>query len=374
MADFQLESWEREPLWLKLITPFLKKKRCPTLVGNPKKGKWYRIYPEGYVDANGERTHANFQLGLERKMLVFFCGGGVSWNEYTAARQISLYSKDAMAGFYMVHTELFSDLILNKGIFENSSRNPFRNWSKLILNYNTGDFHAGNGDFPYTALDGSKRILHHHGFRNYRAIISQVKKWIPNPEQLLISGCSAGAFGVALLSNDIIHQFPNCENVTCLVDSGFIRMKNWFEVAKNVWDAPAEIIDCVHSDNIMLDGLSALYLEHGNRVKYLFSCSIRDGALARMKKYIEHGIFAFTQEAGDEIEKEIRQLCEELREKIPEIGLYIFDKLDKKQKSSKLTIHCIIGEKDVYEHITDGKTAIEWIENAVNGKVERLCV
>ena len=114
----------------------------------PETGKWYRIYPEGCVDANGEKAYANFQLGTENKLLVYFSGGGVSWNEYTAARQTSLYSQNAKEGFYMVHVDLFTDLNGNKGIFENSERNPFRNWHKLMLHYNTGDFHAGDGDYP----------------------------------------------------------------------------------------------------------------------------------------------------------------------------------------------------------------------------------
>ena len=103
MADFKLESWEREPFWLKLLTPFLKRKRFPVLPSVPKPEQWYRIYPEGCVDANGERTYANFQLGTENKLLVYFSGGGLSWNEYTAARQESLYSKNPSEGFYMVH-------------------------------------------------------------------------------------------------------------------------------------------------------------------------------------------------------------------------------------------------------------------------------
>lgn len=227
MADFKLEEWEREPLWLKILTPFLKKKRFPRIPEDPQEGKWYRIYPEGFVDANGESTYGSFQIGTENKLLVFFAGGGLSWNEYTAARQVSLYSKNATEGFYMVHVDLFSDLNLNKGIFEDSDRNPFRNWSKLVLNYNTGDFHVGDGDFPYTALDGSRRVLHHHGFRNYRAVLQSVKKWIQAPEQLFICGCSGGAFGVSLVSNDLIHQFPECSDVTCLVDSGFFHMEDW---------------------------------------------------------------------------------------------------------------------------------------------------
>ena len=370
MADFKLEEWEREPLWLKILTPFLKKKRFPRILEDPQEGKWYRIYPEGFVDANGESTYGSFQIGTENKLLVFFAGGGLSWNEYTAARQVSLYSKNATEGFYMVHVDLFSDLNLNKGIFEDSDRNPFRNWSKLVLNYNTGDFHVGDGDFPYTALDGSRRELHHHGFRNYRAVLQSVKKWIQAPEQLFICGCSGGAFGVSLVSNDLIHQFPECSDVTCLVDSGFFHMEDWASVARDVWHAPKEIADCIHSDNIMLDGLEALYKEHGSNIKYLFCCSVRDGFLARMENYLENNEFAFTKESGEKFQKELLELYGELKEKVPGIGMFFFDKVDKQQKDKGLTIHCIIGDKDVYEYVTEEKTVMQWMEDALEDQVK----
>lgn len=370
MADFKLEEWEREPLWLKLLTPFLKKKRFPRIPENPVKGKWYRIYPEGFVEANGEATYGSFQIGTENKLLVFFAGGGLSWNEYTAARQTSLYSKNLSEGFYMVHVDLFTDLNLNKGIFEDSDRNPFRSWSKLVLNYNTGDFHAGDGDFSYTALDGSRRVLHHHGFRNYRAVLQSAKKWIPEPEQLFICGCSGGAFGVSLVSNDLIRQFPGCSDVTCLVDSGFFRMKNWASVARDVWHAPKEIADCIHSDNIMLDGMENLYKEHGSNIKYLFCCSVRDGALSRMENYLENGDFSFAKESGERFQKELQELCREFREKVPDIGLFFFDKADKSQKDKNLTIHCIIGDREVYEYVTESKTVMQWIEDALKNQVK----
>ena len=372
MADFSLESWEHEPLWLKLITPWLKKKRHPVVPEKPATGKWYRIYPEGCVDANGEKAYANFQLGTENKLLVYFSGGGVSWNEYTAARQTSLYSPNAKEGFYMVHVDLFTDLNGSKGIFENSERNPFRNWHKLMLHYNTGDFHAGDGDYPYTALDGYGRVLHHHGFRNYRAVMEMVKAYVPSPENLLIAGCSGGAFGVALVSDDLIAHYPECKNVTCVVDSGFFRIPNWHDIAQNVWHSPKEIVERLHSDNIMLDGLEALHRKHGDRVKILFCASVRDGSLARMMNYINHNDFSFTKEAGDECETELKQLCDEMRIAIPTVGLYFFDVPDKSQKDNNLTIHCIIGDKVAYEHSTEGKSAMEWIENAVNGRVEQI--
>lgn len=372
MADFKLESWEREPLWLKLITPFLKKKRFPELPEKPESGKWYRIYPEGCVAANGERTHADFYLGAENHLLVFFQGGGVSYDEYTAARPSSLYSKDMEEGFYMIHVDLFTDLTVNKGILEDSERNPFRGWSKLVINYNTGDFHVGRGDFPYTAKDGSKRILHHHGYRNYRKVMEKVQELISAPDSLLISGCSGGGFGAALLADDLMSIYPNCNNVVTLVDSGFFRLEGWDDIAKNVWHAPEEISSRIHSDNITLDALTALHEKHGSRIKILFSCSVRDGALARMQNHIDYGNFSFSKEAGMVAQKNLQQMCDALRKGIPGVGLFIFDAPDKQHIKEALTIHCIIGDKAVYEYSVEGTTAMEWLKQAISGDILQI--
>lgn len=372
MVDFRLESWEREPIWLKLLTPFLRKMRFPEITDNPLTNKWYRIYAKGCVDANGEKTYASFQLGTENKLLVFFAGGGVSWNEYTAARQVSLYNKNPREGFYMVHIDLISDLGRNKGIFEDSEHNPFRNWSKLVINYNTGDFHAGDGDYSYTALDGSKRIVHHHGFRNYMSIIKEVKKFIEQPETLLISGCSGGAFGVSLVSDNLINQYSKCQNIICLVDSGYFKLQDWRDISENVWHSPIEISRNLHSENIMLDGMNALYQKYGNKVKFLFCCSIRDGSLVRLMNYIHHGQLDYSLEGGEKLHRELATLSEELRMKIPTIGLYFFDKPDRKLKDMKLTVHCIISEKAVYEYRVSGKSAMDWLKNAVEGNVEQI--
>ena len=44
------------------------------------------------------------------KLLIFFLGGGVSYNAYTAARPVSVYSKNINEGFYMIRVDLFTDL------------------------------------------------------------------------------------------------------------------------------------------------------------------------------------------------------------------------------------------------------------------------
>lgn len=366
----KLEAWEREPLWLKLLNPYLKKKRFPRLEGTPNVGQWVRLYAEGCMTANGEEVYADFQLGSENKLLLFFLGGGVSWNAYTAARPVSVYEKNLREGFYIIHTDLFTDINLNKGIFEDCEQNPFRGWSKLVLPYNTGDFHCGAGDFSYIAKDGSERLCHHHGYLNYRRAIETVKGFVPTPEALVVSGCSGGGFGAALLTDDVMTVYPDCGNVTCLVDSAFIPMEEWREVAEKVWKTPNEIASRIHSDNIMLDVLEALHRDRGGRVKILLCASERDAALARMTNYIRHGSFDFSKESGVEFNHWLRGMMSQVQRTIPQVGIYIFHLWDKQNKKMGLTKHCLLGDRELYTYQVDGVSAAEWITRALDGKPE----
>lgn len=366
----RLEQWEKEPLWLKVLTPYLKKKRLPELEGKPETGKWVRIPLEGCLAANDEKTYADFRQGSENKLLIFFMGGGVSWNEYTAARPASLYSKDRNLGFYTIHMDLFTDLRLHSGIFAERKENPFLAWSKLILIYDTGDFHAGTGDFPYTAQDGSQRICHHHGYTNYRKAMEMVMKFVPDPECIAVAGCSGGAFGAALLTDDVMELYPECENIISVIDSGFFPLEGWHDIAENVWKSPAKITERIHSSNITMDVLQALNREHQDKVKILVTCSIRDEGLSRMTNYIENGEFTFTKESGGRFQEWFTGTVKEMKETIPQAQFYITDCPEKKQKKTGLTKHCLLQDPVFYDYRIEGISCAEWIKEAILGKHE----
>jgi len=366
----KLDQWEKERLWLKALTPYLKKKRAPKLEGEPETGKWIRIPLDGCLAANEEKTYADFKLGNENKLLIFFMGGGVSWNEYTAAHPASLYAKDKSLGFYTIHMDLFSDLRLDSGIFAESKENPFRNWSKLILIYDTGDFHAGTGDFPYTAQDGSQRVCHHHGYTNYRKAMETVMKFIPHPECVAVTGCSGGAFGAALLTDDVMELYPDCENIISVIDSGFFPLRGWHDIAKNVWHSPAKITERIHSSNITLDALQALSKEYGDRVKILITCSVRDEGLSRMINYIENGTFTFTRQSGVRFQKWFTETVKQMKDTIPQAQFYITDCAEKKQKKTGLTKHCLLQDPVFYDYRIEGISCAEWIKEAMADKCQ----
>ena len=89
-----------------------------------------------------------------------------------------------------------------------------------------------------------------------------------------------------------------------------------------------------------------------------------------MENHLENNEFDFSEESGQKFQKELSELCRELQEKVPGIGMFFFDKVDKQQKDKRLTVHCIIGEKDVYEYVTEEKTVMQWIGDAMNDQVK----
>lgn len=359
----------------RIMAGILKLTQFPAMPQNPKTGKWYGIPLEGCVSADGVPVRAAFRKGLENNLIVLFFGGGVSWNEFMAARPNSLYGNPDKINFYAVGDGcLVADLATRIGIHTLSSKknNPFRNWNMLAIPYTTGDFHCGTGDFPYTALDGSKQVLHHHGYTNYRAALCEAMKHIGhNPEQILVTGFSAGGFGTALLTDDVMRTFPNCSDVTSYVDSGFMIYPGWPEVARNVWKAPKEIAERIHSDNITLDCLQALKQDHGDRVKIAFSCSTRDAALSEYIHYVEKNQLYADQESGIAFQKMLTTMCSDLRETVPGVALFIFDTPEAGEEKQKahLTKHCVMGSDKIS---SDGITAAQWLWDAVCGNPKQV--
>lgn len=352
----------------KILTGILNLLKFPTLKSKPKIGKWYGIPLEGCVSADGVPARAAFRKGSENKMIVLFFGGGVSWNEYMAARPNSIFGNPDKVNFYAVGDgALVADLATRIGIptLSKNKSNPFHTWNMLAIPYTTGDFHCGAGDFPYTSLDGSKSVLHHHGYKNYRAALLEVMKYIGNkPDQILVTGFSAGGFGTALLTDDVMRTFPDCRDVTSYVDSGFMINPGWPQAAREVWGAPKEISNRIHSDNITLDCLKALKADHGNRVKIAFSCSTRDAALAEFVNYVEKDRLFADKESGIKFQEQLKQMCDELQQAIPDVSLFIFDTLEEnaEKKAMGLTKHCV-GKAE--KLVVEGTSAAQWLWDTV---------
>ena len=330
----------------------------------PQIGKWFKIAPEGARSSTGEQWYGHVRLGTVDGVVVFFYGGGVSVDQYTAAHPFG--SSDA---FYACSPEY--DPAASSGITDCDPLNPFRNWTIVSVPYSTGDSHAGAGEYEYTDLDGNQRILYHYGYINYTLLMREAMKYIPRTKRLLVTGSSAGGFGAAILADDVItNYFPDVKNVTVLSDAGFIITDRWHEICENVWHAPKEIADRATGNNVTLDALTALYRKRGDGVKILFDCSRRDGTLLQFQAYFDGTRKKHTGERAVIFQGYLTEMVRSMRSDIPGSGIYIWSDPGEGDPND-ITSHTILCSTDFYGRDHGyGTTVSRWLLDAIDGDVK----
>lgn len=344
----------------------------PQLEGTPEIGKWYAIDVDTAVSSDGSKWQGYFRKGSENKVVLYFYGGGFSVNDDTAAR-----SMDVEGGFYnpRMNTGLnvMTYAIKEWGIGNAAQDNLFKDWTFIGVPYCNGDFHAGAGSKEYTALDGTVRTIYYEGYSNYRKLMEIVMDYIDDsPEQLLVTGSSAGGFGAAILADDAIELFHNPQDVVVHVDSSLLINENWHDVMVNEWHSPKAFSDVVTSNNITLDSLTALHNKREN-VRILFDCSVRDYNLSAAQVFFDRGsegdIPAKIGKAeGDRFQQLLKKMVADLQENIPGCGIYIWD--EETQKDGHLTVHTATGTKIYFDKRGEDPSIADWLEDAMNGKVE----
>ena len=336
-------------------------------------GTWFELAPEDAVCSNGKPLVSRMRVGTENKVLVFFYGGGISLNEYTAARPYVGMTIDIEPGFYAADTDGEIPDWCGVGIGDDVGFNPFRSWSIVVVPYTTGDFHVGDTDYAYTAQDGSEAVLHHHGYDNYRAILDAAMPYLGgDPEELLVAGWSAGGYGAAMLTDDLLRNyFPDAEHVTLCVDSSLLLLDHWKDVLHDVWNAPEALIDRVETSNLIVDFMAWLYETYGDYITFLYIGSVRDGALSRYQSYFDTGFYATDNRFIRVYTERLRAMIGELREKVPGIGIYLFDKLPFSIRPHQffLTQHTILETNTAFWPLTDRVSVIHWLDSAIGGDV-----
>ena len=335
------------------IAVFLKMtilKTFPELEGEPEIGKWYDVPVENAFSSDGSEWHGIFRKGTEKKVVVYFFGGGVSITPETSEGGKEFYAT----------TMLAQDFVAQGGIGSNDDHNPFKDWSFIVIPYATGDFHAGTGIY-----EGKKKV-YYTGYNNYSAFIEKIKPYVGEPDTLLVTGFSAGGFATSLLADDVIDRFSSAGNVTVCVDSSLLLYDGWHDTAVDLWRTPSEISDRLTTDNLVLDSLTALYEKRGDSVKILFDCSYRDDTLMQYQSYIDTGKMDKTKVLGDNFQQDLKEMVIALQENIPNVGIYIWS--NGEDADTHNTQHTIISS-NVFDKLGNDRSVGEWMFDAVNGDV-----
>jgi Pectinacetylesterase len=151
-----------------------------------------------------------FRQGSADGLVVFFDGGGACWDDVSCAAPWRARDGAEPAGLYKAEIFPADGPARFGGIFDaRNARNPLRDWSFVYVPYCTGDVHAGSNTAHYTDPDsGAPFTIEHRGADNFRVILAWMRAHVPQPEQLLVAGSSAGAYGAAAHFAAIRESYP----------------------------------------------------------------------------------------------------------------------------------------------------------------------
>lgn len=349
-------------------------KEAPELTGVPEEKVWYKLTLEAGIAADGSPYHIYLKKGKTRQLCIFFSGGGVAWDDYSAVRPVT--GGRVAAGkpnFYWNNLRPFTQIMnINVGITETGRDwNPFDSWSFIVVTYATGDFHVGNRDYICQRGDGQEEIVHFKGYTNFREAMKKAVEYFPNPGRLLIAGDSAGGFAVPALAGEILDDwYPDCRDVTLLSDSSLLLFDDWHNTARNVWGAKESFWKPIVSDNIFLDWFRNLTASHGDRFRYLFACSVRDQTLSAYYNAVHHNDYSSNDEVQTLFQEQLCDLVREMRKTAPKTGFFINSfKFTIPGLGSGGTVHTAVRKPFYHVKNDDRATMARWLYDAVHGNV-----
>jgi Pectinacetylesterase len=156
------------------------------------------------VCMNGTPYRFFAKRGSVNKLLVYYQGGGACWDSLTCSVPVcddSATPGDNPQGA----TTGFAD--------RSDPRNPFRDWNVVFVSYCSCDVHFGDAARDYPPH------VEHRGYQNSRIVEKWAREHFVNPEQIFVTGSSAGAYG-AWFNAPLHHEVWPASRFQVLADAG----------------------------------------------------------------------------------------------------------------------------------------------------------
>jgi hypothetical protein len=133
---------------------------------------------------NGTPYSYFVKRGTVNKLVVYYMGGGACWDNLTCslpACHTTITPGDSPANTHTGFADATNPL------------NPFKDWSIVFVSYCGCDIHFGDAaqDYPGT----TPIHVEHRGYQNARAVEKWAREHFVNPEEVFVTGSSAGAYG-----------------------------------------------------------------------------------------------------------------------------------------------------------------------------------
>ncbi len=182
-------------------------------LAGPQRG-WNRIAGGSGTGCVQDSTYAFFfRPGRERRLAIFFQGGGGCWNSQNCDLQGRHTFTNAHVNFSP------EDPSRMTGILELSNpRNPIRDYSIVFVPYCTADAFLGARTVTYSTpgtTDTPERSfqIRHRGMANAEDVLAWVFAHFTEPNLVLVTGVSAGAIPTPVYATRIAQHYPRARVV-----------------------------------------------------------------------------------------------------------------------------------------------------------------
>jgi hypothetical protein len=150
--------------------------------------------------------------GTVNKLVMYYQGGGACWEQLTclvpACDTDVVDAQDNPNNF----SSGFADL--------DNPANPFRDWHAVFVSYCSCDIHFGDAAQDYANFDPNNPLhVEHRGYHNAKVAEKWAREHFLAPEQVFVTGSSAGAYG-AWFHAGLLHPVWPSARFDVLADAG----------------------------------------------------------------------------------------------------------------------------------------------------------
>lgn len=173
-------------------------------------GRWTLIEFPDTQCRDGSAAGVFLNPGTSAKLMIYLEGGGRCANEQTC----STLNPANIAGGDLIRS------VASGGVLDRSrADNPVRDWNFVVIPYCTGDRHGGanpSGEVPGV---GPQKFL---GYANLQKSLKRIAATFRDPPNVVLTGISAGGFGVAYTAPLVQRAFPGVKIVPIIDSAPFV--------------------------------------------------------------------------------------------------------------------------------------------------------
>jgi hypothetical protein len=329
-------------------------------------GAWTALSPGGEtVCADGSPYTFYVRPGTVNRVVIDFEGGGACWNGATCGE----------GGPYQPRIpDPEGRAVGLSGLYDKTRPdNPVADWYHVFVSYCTADVHLGDSVETYGTAQG-ERTVRHNGQKNVAAVLDWVFASFEAPESVLVTGCSAGAYGAALYTPHVADAYPEAD-ITQLGDCGAgIIPETFVEDGLERWNIGAVLPAGVDLDEgVPATFLADAYVAIGEaypEVPLAQYNSLLDG--------VQIGFYArqLGLEPTDPVVQErfaeawVTGLVASLgriQAGLPEGFSSYTSLLDDDATLQNGTLHCLINRPEFYTLEVNGVPFVAWLDDLLNG-------